>query len=137
MSNPFLLFAQIVLSLTVPARIPDGSTRVTTARLYGVCAPRLLHYVDAWTAPPPSSTTTTYIRSSSYADHFSGHVSGPPVNTMSNPFLLFAQIRLPDTPGGRGMRSASPRIYHRLEAQFRMWALEGPADEKINACAAQ
>ncbi|XP_070393949.1 uncharacterized protein [Dermacentor albipictus] len=92
MSNPFLLFAQIVLSLTVPARIPDGSTRVTTARLYGVCAPRLLHYVDAWTAPPPSSTTTAYIRSSSYADHFSGHVSGPPVNTMSNPFLLFAQV---------------------------------------------
>nr|XP_054917948.1 uncharacterized protein LOC129380577 isoform X2 [Dermacentor andersoni] len=29
------------------------------------------------------------------------------------------KIRLPDTPGGRGGRSASPRIYHRLEVHFQ------------------
>ncbi|XP_075559744.1 uncharacterized protein LOC142591299 isoform X4 [Dermacentor variabilis] len=28
-------------------------------------------------------------------------------------------IRLPDTPGGRGVQSASPRIYHSLEGHFR------------------
>ncbi|XP_075531672.1 uncharacterized protein LOC142564535 isoform X3 [Dermacentor variabilis] len=49
-------------------------------------------------------------------DEASGHDTATMVRSSPTAFL---QIRLSDTPEGRAGRSASPRIYHRLEAGFR------------------
>lgn len=83
-TDPFLLFAQILLGSAAPTRIRNGATCVTTARLYSLRAKTA--------ALPSTSSALAYIRSSTYAAHFSGHVSGPPANTMTNSLLLFAQV---------------------------------------------
>ncbi|XP_070379489.1 uncharacterized protein [Dermacentor albipictus] len=49
---------------------------------------------------------------------FSGSGSSM-ANGCLNVACFILQIRLSDTPGGRGAQSASPRICHRLEGHFR------------------
>ncbi|XP_070392781.1 uncharacterized protein [Dermacentor albipictus] len=65
------------------------------------------------TTPAPFS-----IKATPQLHRFSGQGSSN-TGQMFKRCLFFVQIRLSDTPGGHGGRSASPRIYRKLEDHFQ------------------
>ncbi|KAH7948481.1 hypothetical protein HPB52_022991 [Rhipicephalus sanguineus] len=100
-SNPFMFFVQIfLLGLTARASVDQGTTCFTidASTFQAHHAHAEIYAEEIWAATRGTSSTSPArsLNSLPPPRYFSGHVSWPLVNTVSNPFMFFVQLTCPE-----------------------------------------